>query len=268
MSAPGSAARQPSALVTGAASGLGRSCVERLRAEGFAVAGLDLASTANEADLSLECDVTDQAEVADAVAEAVTQLGGLTGVAHCAGAFQAEALPVHAISPETWSRTITVNLGGAYAVARASLPALIESSGSLVFTASVAAGQPQPGAAAYAASKGGVNAFSRAIALEYAHLGVRSNTVSPGWMDTAMSKPVLSRPELRERVEGGIPLKRVASPDEVAAAVHWLISRDSSYLTGQELVIDGGVSVSAFVDRGDTDAVWRRLGPAPDDVSR
>jgi NAD(P)-dependent dehydrogenase (short-subunit alcohol dehydrogenase family) len=247
------------AIVTGAASGLGRACVELLRAQSYAVAALDVRAAGLEADHVGACDVADIDAVADAVGEALGTLGGLDAAVHCAGVFPEQAVPLHAVSPSTWERTIAVNLTGAFAVARAVLPALAQTRGALVLTASVAAEQPQPGAGVYAASKAGVAALARATAIEYAHLGVRVNSVSPGWMDTAMSAPVLERDALRERIERAIPAGRVAAPQEVAAAIGWLLSQDSAYVTGQDIVVDGGLAVSAYVGEGDVAATWRRL---------
>jgi NAD(P)-dependent dehydrogenase (short-subunit alcohol dehydrogenase family) len=248
------------AVVTGAASGLGRACVELLRARSFAVAALDVRSAEVEADHVGVCDVADVDAVADAVGEAIGTLGGLDAAVHCAGVFPDQLVPLHALAPSTWERTIAVNLTGAFAVARAVLPALRDTRGSLVLTASVAGEHPQAGAAVYAASKAGVAALARATAIEYAHLGVRVNSVSPGWMDTAMAAPVLERDSLRERVERAIPAGRVAAPDEVAAVIGWLLSQNSAYVTGQDIVVDGGLAVSAYVGEGDVAATWRRSG--------
>jgi NAD(P)-dependent dehydrogenase (short-subunit alcohol dehydrogenase family) len=248
------------AIVTGAASGLGRACVEALHARSYLVAGLDAREDpAAAAEHLAVCDVSDVDAVAQAVKEAVDALGGLEATVHCAGMFPEQSVPLHALAPGIWERTIAVNLTGAYAVARAVLPALVLTRGALVLTASIAGQQPQAGAAAYAASKAGVAALARAAALEYAHLGVRVNAVSPGWMDTAMAEPVLSRPARRERVDRAIPAGRVATPGEVAAAVAWLLSEDAAYVTGQEIVLDGGLSHAACLGEGDVAAVWRRV---------
>ncbi len=246
------------AIVTGAASGLGRACVRALRERSFAVAALDVRAADVEAEHVGICDVSDVDAAATAVGEALAALGGLDAAAHCAGVFPDQVVPLHAVEPRTWERTIAVNLTGAYAVARAVLPALAKTRGALVLTASVAADQPQPGAAVYAASKAGVAALARATAIEYAQLGVRVNAVSPGWMDTAMAAPVLERAALRERIERAVPVGRVAAPEEVAATIAWLLSEDSTYVTGQDIVVDGGLAVSAYVGDGDVAATWAR----------
>jgi NAD(P)-dependent dehydrogenase (short-subunit alcohol dehydrogenase family) len=256
--------RSRRAIVTGAASGLGRACLEALRARGYAVAALDLAPAEIEAEHAEVCDVSDVEAVGRSVSRAVQALGGLEAAVHCAGIFPEESVPLHALSPSVWDRTIAVNLTGAYALARAVLPALAPTRGAMVLTASAAAQQPQAGAAVYAAAKAGVAALARATALEYAHLGVRVNAVSPGWMDTAMAAPVLGRAALRERVQRAVPLGRVAEPVEVAEAVLWLLSEAAGYVTGQDIVVDGGLGRSALLAEGDVAAAWRRAGaPEP-----
>jgi NAD(P)-dependent dehydrogenase (short-subunit alcohol dehydrogenase family) len=237
------------ALVTGAASGVGRACVSTLRERSYAVAALDLEPAEVEADHLGSCDVSDGDAVTAAVEEARAALGGLDAAAHCAGIHPERAATLHELDRQTWERTLAVNLTGSYAVARAVLPALVETRGALVLVASISASQPRPGTAAYAASKAGVAALSRAAALEYAHLGVRVNSVSPGWIETPMAAPALSRPSTREQIERAIPAGRVASPEEVASVIVWLLSDDARYVTGADIVVDGGLAISALAQR-------------------
>jgi NAD(P)-dependent dehydrogenase (short-subunit alcohol dehydrogenase family) len=252
------------AIVTGAASGVGRACVAALRARSCRVAALDLEPVEVEAEHVGTCDVSDIDAVAAAVEEARAAFGGVDAVAHCAGVFPDQLVPLHALDPRVWHRTIAVNLTGAYAVARAILPALAETRGALVLTASIAAHQPRPGAAAYATAKAGVAALARAAAIEYAHRGVRVNSVSPGWIDTPMAAPVLERPAIRARIEQAIPVGRVATPDEVAATVVWLLSDESGYITGAEIAVDGGLGVAGFGAEADVTSAWRREGSEAD----
>jgi NAD(P)-dependent dehydrogenase (short-subunit alcohol dehydrogenase family) len=247
------------ALVTGAASGLGRACVQVLAERGARVAGLDLVSEGIDADLALACDVSDNDAVSGVVTRVAESWGGLDAVAHCAATFPSTAVPLHVLPPQVWDRTVAVNLTGAFHVARATLPHLLRSRGALVLVASAAAQHPQPGAAVYAATKAGVAGLARALAVDYAHRGVRVNAVSPGWMDTTMAAPVLGRPRLRERVEQRIPLRRVAAPEEVAATVAWLLSEDAGYVTGHDLAVDGAMGLMSYVDDGDIETTWRRV---------
>lgn len=252
---------QPIMLVTGAASGLGRAVSELLTASGAAVATLDRAET--HGPLPLRTDVSDAESVGAAVAAVVDHFGRLDGVAHCAGVFNNTLDPVHRLSAEAWAGTLDVNLNGSFHVAQASLPHLMESRGRIVFVGSVAGRFPQPGGAAYSASKAAVAALARSIALEYAPHGVTANCVMPGYMDTGMTAFLEDRPALRERIAERIPLERFAHPDEVARVVCALLTDTSSYLTGQEVVVDGGSSLTAFVGTQDVARMWDRVTRSP-----
>ena len=244
------------ALVTGAAGGLGGATLDLLRERGWHAVGLDLRAP-DGADAFVAVDVSDPAAVAGAVDAVVAEHGGLDAVAHCAGIFRNELTPLHLTSDEAWRATIDVNLTGTFHVARAVLPHLMTSRGALTLISSVGAANPQPGGSVYAASKAGVAALAGAIALEYGGHGVRCNAVCPGYMATAMAAPVLERPHLREALEREIPLQRVSDPVEVARLVAFTLSEDASYLTGQSLTADGGATLTALTTRRDLDRMWR-----------
>lgn len=253
-------ARDRTALVTGAASGLGRAVTTVLRQKGWQVVGFDLAAC--EADHAFEVDVSDGAAVGAAVAAALAEVGQLDGVAHCAGVFRNTLTPVHSLPDETWAQTIDVNLTGSFNVAKATLPALVERRGAMVLVASTASRHPQPGGVAYAASKAGVRALVEGIALEYAPLGVRACSVSPGYMDTGMTAKVLSREDLRTTIEASIPIGRIADPLEVAEVVAFLLGDGARFLTGQDVMVDGGGALTAYVGPGDVARMWDRHGVA------
>lgn len=245
------------AIVTGAASGLGRAVAATLRDDGWHVAGLDLV-VPSDVEVPITVDVSDPDAISTAVTEAVDRLGRLDAVAHCAGVFRNTLAPVHELDDATWGSTINVNLNGSFHVARATLPHLVANRGSIVLVASTAARHPQPGGAAYAASKAGVRALAVSIALEYAPLGVRCCSVSPGYMETGMTEKVLSREAIRADIEASLPLGRVADPAEVADVVTFLLGHGARFLVGQDVTVDGGGALTAYASPKDVERMWER----------
>lgn len=244
------------AVITGTASGLGRALVDRLHDNGWRVTGLDRAGATG--DLTFDADVTDVAAIDQAVAAAAAEFGRIDAVATCAGVFVNSLSPVHALTHENWTTTLGVNLTGSFNLAKATLPHLMESKGAIVLVSSTAAEHSQPGGAAYAASKAGVRALARSIALEYAMHGVRACSVSPGYMQTGMTAKVLSRNEIRADVEASIPLGRVSDPAEVAEVISFLLGSGASFLTGEDVTVDGGGGLMAYVDKGHVGSMWSR----------
>jgi 2-hydroxycyclohexanecarboxyl-CoA dehydrogenase len=241
------------ALVTGGASGIGASCCRRLAAEGARVAVCDVnVDGAREVagEIGAEAfamDVTDPASVRDAAAGATETLGPVTLLVNNAGTDQFgffkdtdEAL---------WQRIVDINLLGVMRATHAVLPGMIEQGGGRIVNIASEAGRVgSNGSAAYSAAKGGVIAFTKTIAREGARYGVLCNAIAPGPIDT----PLLRRApaemgDLGQRVVdvmvGSTVLRRLGSPDEVAAVVAFLCSEDSSYMTGQALGVSGGLSM-------------------------
>lgn len=246
------------ALVTGAASGLGAAVVSKLARAGWLVAGIDLRPSA--AELSLIADVGDPGAMARAVHSVLSRFGGLTAAAGCAGAAPRDFQLVHETPEEGWDGMLRVNLTGQFHLAREVLPALVASHGSLCLVASVSARHPLPGAAAYGAAKAGVIALANSIAVEYGPHGVLVNVVSPGYMDTPMAAPTLSRAHLREGLEASIPTGQVATPESVAEVVCFLLSGGSPNLTGQEIVVDGALGLTSYAPAGMTRRLWNANG--------
>lgn len=254
--------RDSSVVVTGAGSGIGRAVVLACASRGANVAALDIdfsrvrsvADAANAAGqgrvLAIECNVARESSVRRAFGRAVEVLGGFDGVYANAG-IEVNS-PLHDFQLDQWRRVIDVNLVGMFLTCREAFRHLIEAraGGSIVCTSSPSAfvGFAGGGNSAYAASKGGVSAFVRSAALDYAPHSIRVNAVVPGATDTPMLVSGLvgdQRDNELERIRAAakdqIPLGRLGRPEEIAAAVLWLLSPESSYVTGAHLVCDGGL---------------------------
>ncbi len=240
------------ALVTGGASGIGAATVDRLAAEGAAVwiADVDLdGAQARAARLpraqARRIDVTDSAGVAAVVAEIVSATDRLDVVVANAGITLDD--PVWRTSDEDLGRVVDVNLLGAFRCAREALRVMVERrTGAVVFTASDAGLVGWPGQAAYCASKGGVVALTRAAAMDAAPFGVRVNCVCPGFTATPLAQRWIEAAEDPEAAWAEVartqPLGRMAEPAEVAAAIAFLASDESRFVTGVALPVDGGVT--------------------------
>jgi NAD(P)-dependent dehydrogenase (short-subunit alcohol dehydrogenase family) len=232
-----------SAFVTGAASGIGRACVQRLLAGGTAVAAVDLdAEGLRDLDvLALAADVTDAAAVERAVARAEAELGGLDAVVNVAGITGSPAAAECDVTPvDEWRRVIDVNLTGPFLVCRAALPGMLARGGGAIVNVASAAGLVAfPGRCAYTASKGGVVQLTRSLAADYAARGIRANAVCPGMVDTPMTHWRLEDPQLLAAVLTKIPAGRVAVPEEIADAVALLAGDGLPYMNGAMLVLDG-----------------------------
>jgi NAD(P)-dependent dehydrogenase (short-subunit alcohol dehydrogenase family) len=243
-------------LVTGAASGIGRATALRLAADGAAVAAVDraadgaaetarLAGDAGGRAVACTADVSREDEVVAAVDAAVEAFGGLSGVVTCAGIFDPGDLrPAADVALDDYLRVIGVNLTGTFLAVKYSLPHLVARNGAIVTIASTAAIRGHGQGPAYTASKGGVAALTRLLAVQYGGEGVRANCICPGGVDTPMTAGAFDTDEARARARRHVPLQRVAQPEQIASAVAFLLSDDASHVTGQTLTVDGGSTVT------------------------
>jgi 2-hydroxycyclohexanecarboxyl-CoA dehydrogenase len=244
-----------SALVTGGASGIGAATVRRLAAEGARVAVADLdPERARELTGEVEghpiaMDVTDNASVVAGVAEAVEALGPLDVLVNNAGGgTRAPVFFVHT-DEEEWTDGLRLNLWSVLAVTHAVLPAMQQrGGGAIVNIASEAGRVGSQLSVTYSAAKAGVIGFTKAIAREGAHYGVRANAIAPGPIQTPLLEHMVETGDLGTRLRQGMIdstlMRRPGTPEEVAAAVAFLACDDASFITGQTIGVSGGLSLS------------------------
>ena len=227
-------------LITGGASGIGKATAALFRQEGAAVAVLDRAGNAEDG-IFVQVDVADTDSVKQAVRTAEAALGGLDGVVNAAGIFSPAGLAD--TTAELFSRTLAVNLIGTFLVVQAAAPILLAGgTGTIVNIGSGVGITPTgPGSTAYVASKGGVIAMTKALAMELAPT-VRVNVVCPGAVETPMTQGFLRNAagEVDPVWAARYALRRPAVADELAAAILFLTSAESSFVTGVTLPVDGG----------------------------
>jgi NAD(P)-dependent dehydrogenase (short-subunit alcohol dehydrogenase family) len=240
------------AFVTGAAGGIGRATAQAFAREGANVVVADLdeqgnAETARLAEevggqaVAVRCDVTRARDIQAALDVAVDRFGGLDMAFNNAGIEQPTA-PAADITEEDWDRVIAVNLRGVFLSMKHEIPLLLQRGGGAIVNTSSGAGvKGFAGGAAYGAAKFGIIGATKCAALDYASVGIRINAVCPGIIDTHMIKRVFGdTPEGRQAVLDQEPVGRMGHPEEIATAVLWLCSDESSFAVGHAMVVDGG----------------------------
>ena len=232
------------AIVTGAARGIGAAIAERFAAEGAKVASFDLNSPLPKEDgLSLEVDVADENSVQAGIADVIAAFGQIDILVNNAAADGIRG-PVTEMSLADWNRALAVNLTGAFLLCRAVIPHMAKAGGgSVVNVASQLGSVAVPANAAYCASKGGLIQLTKAMALDHAGDGVRVNALSPGAVLTdRLIGAYGSEAAVREALTPKYPLGRIGMPDDLAGAAVFLASEDAQFMTGADLVVDGGYS--------------------------
>lgn len=229
--------------VTGAAGGVGHAVSQWLTARGATVFDLDVRPPAEPVGSFVAVDVTDPVSVADAASEVLRLSGRVDGLVVAAGVSE-EPTPAEGMDVATFDRTISVNLRGVFLTCQAFGRVMLEQGQGRIVTIGSMSGnhvvnKPQQ-QVAYNASKAGVVALTKSLAVEWAPRGVRVNALSPGYIDTPL---LASKSFLHQQWKDATPAARFATPEEIAAATGWLLSDDAAFCVGTELLMDGGYSL-------------------------
>jgi NAD(P)-dependent dehydrogenase (short-subunit alcohol dehydrogenase family) len=243
------------ALVTGGGTGIGAAVARRLATDGYAVAvtgrraGPIEEIAAEIGGLAIVADTGDAADAERSVAETVERFGRLDGLVCNAGIGGEGSL--RDLDPSTWDEVVRTNLTGPFLVARAAIEHLAATRGAIVTVSSVAGLRASTASLAYCSSKAGLAMLTQCIAVDHGPEGVRANCVCPGWVRTPMADAEMSELGRRsgwdadqayEAAVVDVPLRRAATPEEIAATVAWLLSDEAAYVNGAVLAVDGGHS--------------------------
>lgn len=243
------------ALVTGGSRGIGKAIAQALAREGAKVAFVyqsnseaaeklvsQLEESGHEA-VAFQADVREKSQADDVVAKIVEKWGKIDVLVNNAGVIRDGLLAT--MGPDQWREVVETNLTGTYNFCQAVMrPMMSARYGRIVNMSSVAANVGNPGQANYAASKGGIEGFTRCLAAEIARRGITVNAVAPGFVETDMTVAV--RNAAGDQIVKSIPCRRLGQPEDIAGAVLFLVSDEASYITGQVLTVDGGLTLGGF----------------------
>jgi NAD(P)-dependent dehydrogenase (short-subunit alcohol dehydrogenase family) len=238
--------KSPIYLILGAYGGVGLGLISRLSRRGarLILAGRnieELSRIASPVDAHcIRCDVTDFDQMKNCIEEAHGRFGQLDGVANCAGSILLK--PAHLTTEQEWSSVIAVNLGAAFATVKYAAKAMMGRGGSIVLVSSCAARVGLPNHEAIAAAKAGVEGLVRSAAATYARQQIRVNCVSPGLLRTGMSRSITSNETQLQASTDMHPLGRIGEASDVSAVIDLLLGSESSWITGQSIAVDGGLS--------------------------
>eukprot|EP00929_Paragymnodinium_shiwhaense_P091780 TRINITY_DN51684_c0_g1_i2.p1 TRINITY_DN51684_c0_g1~~TRINITY_DN51684_c0_g1_i2.p1 ORF type:complete len:295 (-),score=40.35 TRINITY_DN51684_c0_g1_i2:113-997(-) len=229
-------------LVTGGAAGIGRSIVDAFASEGAHVVAVDVSTLPSGTNAKfIHCDCSQQKEIEAACKSCIAD-GGIDILVNNVG-MQLPEIPCHESAIDGWDKTIAVNLTSYYLFSKYLLPGMVANGkGIIINICSVQGLQSQGGIPAYAASKGGVLSLTRQLSIDYAAKGVRVNAINPGTIDTELVKGCVERgEESYESLASGYPMKRIGQPVEIAKVALFLASDDASFMTGENVTVDGGI---------------------------
>jgi NAD(P)-dependent dehydrogenase (short-subunit alcohol dehydrogenase family) len=237
-------------LVTGAAQGIGAAIARRLSGDGWRVGVLDVDDRAHATAATLDnavgliADITD----ADAVEAALDELGAPDLAVNNAGIVRFG--PLIDLSTTDFEDVVRVNLVGTFTVARAAARRMLAAgvAGNIVNVTSMNGVAPGPNGGAYGASKAAIALLTQQMAVEWGPLGLRVNAVAPGLILAGMSDPIYADPEVRAAREGKVPLGRLGTAEDIANVVAFLASDEAAYITGQNVLVDGGVTMSIIAN--------------------
>ncbi|GHF22738.1 3-oxoacyl-ACP reductase FabG [Pseudolysinimonas yzui] len=244
------------AIVTGAARGIGAAVARRLAADGFQVGVLDLdpahcaevvesIGAAGGRALALGADVSDEADVAAAVARCAAELGPPVVLVNNAGILRDDLL--FRMTSDTWDAVINVHLRGAFLMTRACQAFMTQAKWGRVVSMSSISGLGNRGQANYSAAKAGIEGFTRTVAIELGPFGITANAIAPGYIDTEMVRQTAERigkplEEFIAAIAAEVPVRRMGQPEDIAAAVAFFVRDDASFVTGQTLYVSGGLA--------------------------
>ncbi len=242
------------AIITGGNAGIGEAVAKRFALEGASVVvtgrrqqELDrvvkIVRQSNGKALAVAGSVTDERHAQDVVRKAIDSFGRVDVLVNNAGIGDF-GKRLHEIDDGTWNTIFDINLTGVFRMTRAIVPQMLKQGcGSVVNISSVASLVGIPGLSAYSASKGGLDALTRAVAIDYAKEGIRCNVVNPALIDTPMAAPLMANPEMLQSLLTQYAIRRAGTPEEVASMVLYLASDEARWVTGGTFTIDGGMTV-------------------------
>jgi NAD(P)-dependent dehydrogenase (short-subunit alcohol dehydrogenase family) len=243
--------KEKAAIVTGAASGIGRSTAQVFAREGCKIALVDINEQGLKETLATlpggqafvaPADVSRTEDVIRAIDQAALRFGKLTTIANCHGISMMEDTRIVDVPEEVFDRTIAVNLRGIFLACKYGIPHLKRAGGGAIVNLASTAALRGGGGTSYTASKGGVTAITRAVAFQNAAENIRCNAICPGPVDTPMLQISMKKLGLKTMTSGPGVVPRVARPEEVASLITFLVSDEAAYITGATYTIDGGAS--------------------------